>query len=100
MPHSSLPALERPATTAVSTLAGLKGVRSTAPIHDDRLVGAILVAVFDDLAGAGDVSLGCSRTALTSPLEPPLLGQIPARLGAFSGVRRVAFLSCQNSCGW
>jgi hypothetical protein len=55
----------RPADAAtVSTPTGLQ------PIHDDRLLSAALVAVYDDLAREGALPLGRAASALIPPPDP------------------------------
>ena len=41
-----------------------------APIHDDRLLSAALIAVYDDLARDGALPLGRAASALIPPPDP------------------------------
>ena len=39
-------------------------------IHDDRLVSAALVAVYDELLAAGKVRFGRASSAIIAPVDP------------------------------
>lgn len=51
-------------TAKVSAPTGLQ------PIHDDRLISAALVAVYDDLYRTGKLTLGQAKSAIISPDDP------------------------------
>jgi hypothetical protein len=53
-----------PPTATVSTPTGPQ------PVHDDRLLSAALIAVYDDLAREGALSLGRAASALIPPPDP------------------------------
>ena len=53
-----------PTGAAVSTPAGAK------PVHDDRLVSAMLVAQYDELLQRGALRLGEGRSAVVRPADP------------------------------
>jgi len=42
----------------------------TQPVHDDRLVSAALVAVYDELLAAGKVRFGQAASAVVAPVDP------------------------------
>lgn len=53
-----------PAAVTVATPAGPQ------PVHDDRLVSAMLVAQYDELLQQGKVSVGMGRSAVVKPVDP------------------------------
>jgi hypothetical protein len=53
-----------PDAAKVSTPTGLQ------PIHDDRLISAALVAVYDDLHRAGRLNIGLAKSAIVPPIDP------------------------------
>ena len=55
---------EVPASARTSTPAGLQ------PTHDDRLISAALVAVYDDLIAEGKIRTGRARSTIIKPPDP------------------------------
>ena len=39
-------------------------------IHDDRLISATLVSIFDDLHRAGRLNIGLAKSAIVPPIDP------------------------------
>lgn len=53
-----------PAQARIDTPLGLL------PVHDDRLVSAALVAIYDELLAAGKVRSGLANSAIVAPFDP------------------------------